>query len=124
MAQNITPLDYRYLYSLWLQGQSLRALARLTGKSHTFIARKFAQMFGKDATNPRVKSFARSLYSDYPEVSWSIPDIQGNFRSIKTIDGNTPRWYIPLGRHDAAIEDPEIYEHPEVIFWFSDLPGH
>jgi hypothetical protein len=60
-----TSIDVESLYLEWLQGSSLRELARKVGKSYTTIQTWFRQRYGKDATNLQATSLARTLIADY-----------------------------------------------------------
>lgn len=58
-------VDVESLYLEWLQGSSLRELARKVGKSYTTIQTWFRLKYGKNATNLQASSLARTLIADY-----------------------------------------------------------
>lgn len=65
-------VDIESLYLEWLQGSSLRELARKVGKSYTTIQTWFRQKYGRDATDLQATSLARSLMADYGASAMEI----------------------------------------------------
>lgn len=71
----------RELYIRWLQGESLRQLGRSEGCSYFKIWYQFHRVLGKDSTDTRKMSLARSLMKDY----------QGNSEALSWVTKETPK---------------------------------
>lgn len=58
--------ELQALYLRWLQGESLRQIARSIGVRHSTLDVWFDSTFGKKATDPIANSLVRSMLEDYP----------------------------------------------------------
>lgn len=100
------------LYELWLRGESLRSIQKLTGIPHMTVYSRLKREYGDTACNLKTKGLLRILVQEYPEKYDELLSIEDLRESpIKIYSQGT----INAMTYNQAILGKEIEEKPDIL---------
>lgn len=112
------------LYTLWLQGASLRSLADPLGVRHSTLRGWFRDTYGVGATNPVGLSLAKSVLADYEDQPEATGWVLDNLTSLngETVQHRSNHNISQLSRYQTVrdfdlMDCLAIAQEPEENSW-------
>lgn len=98
------------MYDEWLQGASLRTLARRYNIGRMTLHKTFRRHYGDNATNPRCQGLARVVRQEYndPATAAACRGIEGAFKTGREEANHSRLKHLPL-----VPELVDMYYHQE-----------
>lgn len=114
------------LYDHWIyEGQSLRKIGRIYGRSRTTVWQAIRLVYGKEATNPRVNGLSRCVAAEYGRAHQSTVEsargIRGRYLTRKKEQNLTTFQSINL-LDNFPVDVPEAHKEGlrlPMFVWFA-----